>query len=590
VSNTQLYGASVGMDGKASEGFPYWGLAAATEILRAGYSELTIAQLTPKLLRIVAETQKLELRPMAALYLNASDHFHSIIAGCYNAEWPLLDAKISSPNDIQSTWDIRSQSTRIIFPMYGDANQRVGAIAFYSKPTKVHSREQMVVITHLVRMIAIVVREKQLQEKRSVEADAYRDASLWNSAIEPGENGSNVLGLLRTTIDHFPGGICVLSKDLTVKMTNTRFYELFDLPEDTFPPGCNFVNILRYNAERGEYGPGDPEQIAAERSSHMRLFIEHVFDRPTTAGRIIEARTSPSPGGGCVLTYVDVTARRLAERELQNHRDTLEETVQARTRLIESQAEELKALLEHQRQINDLQRQFVAMASHEFRTPLTIIDGAARRLGKKEADLSPDYVNEKVGQIRSAVSRMVELMESILVVGRLEDGKTEMQFEDCVLADIIGACCRRNGDVNKTHRFHLDLAHLPDSIIGNKSALEQVFTNLISNAVKYAPEAPDIFVTGHTEDGHVHISVRDEGIGIDPDDLPKMFQRYYRARTSAGIAGTGIGLNLVKQIVELHNGLIVVASKEGNGSTFTVTLPVARTENQESHAATSDAA
>jgi len=101
-----------------------------------------------------------------------------------------------------------------------------------------------------------------------------------------------------------------------------------------------------------------------------------------------------------------------------------------------------------------------------------------------------------------------------------------------------------------------------------------VCTNLISNAVKYAPLARDIFITGCLRNGLAAISIRDEGVGIDADDLPKMFQRYFRARSSTGIAGTGIGLHLVRLIMEAHSGAITLESKKGEGTTFTVTMPL----------------
>jgi signal transduction histidine kinase len=101
-----------------------------------------------------------------------------------------------------------------------------------------------------------------------------------------------------------------------------------------------------------------------------------------------------------------------------------------------------------------------------------------------------------------------------------------------------------------------------------------VLTNLLSNAVKYAPRAPDITIRGWEEDGFVFLSVKDEGVGIDAEDVPKLFQPYFRARTSTGIAGTGIGLSLVKQIVTLHDGDIFVESERGKGTCFTLVLPV----------------
>ena len=101
-----------------------------------------------------------------------------------------------------------------------------------------------------------------------------------------------------------------------------------------------------------------------------------------------------------------------------------------------------------------------------------------------------------------------------------------------------------------------------------------MFTNLLSNAVKYAPNDPRIQVKGWTDGTFAAVSVRDHGVGVPADDLPRMFERFFRAATSAGIGGTGIGLNLVKRLVEMHTGTIEVKSVEGQGSVFTVHLPI----------------
>ncbi len=122
----------------------------------------------------------------------------------------------------------------------------------------------------------------------------------------------------------------------------------------------------------------------------------------------------------------------------------------------------------------------------------------------------------------------------------------------------------------------LDVDGLPEFIDADPRSLTQVFTNLLSNAVKYAPGTSEIRIAAWEETGNVKVSVSDDGVGIDAEDVPRLFQRYFRARTSTGIAGTGIGLNLVKQIVELHQGSIEVQSARGCGSTFTVTLPIKR--------------
>ena len=381
-------------------------------------------------------------------------------------------------------------------------------------------------------------------------------------------------GLLHATIDNFPGGICVLGNDLTMLVTNRKFYELLDLSEDMFPVGSNLEDVFRYNAGRGEYGPGDPEEKVSDRLRHVRRFEEHCFDREVGTGLVIEMRSAPKPGGGSVLTYLDVTVNRRAEQALVKHKETLEELVLRRTEEIERQAEELRRLLDQERHINELQRQFVTMTSHEFRTPLAIIDGAAQRLQRRRHGVTSEFVEEKAVLIRGAVSRMVDLMESFLSAGRIEHGNMTYEFRPCSLREIVERCVARQQSISATHRFHLELNNLPPVVVADTVAMEQVFTNLFSNAVKYAPASPDIYIAGYSEAGGAFVTVTDTGVGIDADDLPRMFQRYFRARSSTGIVGTGIGLNLVKQIIEAHEGTISLESRKGQGSTFTVSLPV----------------
>jgi PAS domain S-box-containing protein len=250
------------------------------------------------------------------------------------------------------------------------------------------------------------------------------------------------------------------------------------------------------------------------------------------------------------------------------------EALKRRAFELEERSRNLTDALEREQKASALQRQFVAMASHEFRTPLAIIDAAAQRLVRRRGQVEPDFVAEKSQQIREAVSRMVELMESILSFGKLESGMVGIKAEECYIRDLLSACCERQQELSKDHHVSLDLANLPQTIVADRSALEQIFGNLLSNAVKYSSGSAEIEVRGRSDGSKVEVSVRDHGIGIDQDDLPKMFQRFFRARTSTGIAGTGIGLNLVKSYVELHGGKITVESVKGEGSTFFVSLPI----------------
>lgn len=320
-------------------------------------------------------------------------------------------------------------------------------------------------------------------------------------------------------------------------------------------------------------------------SSHDGGTIGYLVWSPILPGFMLLQQIAPA-GLGCLALLIAVvfwlgrglhrTSLTLldSQAEITHHRSHLEEMVADRTAEIERQREELDRLLVHERQVNALQRQFVAMASHEFRTPLAIIDAAAQRLCRSTTNVSGDYVHEKAGVIRSAVVRMVDLMESILASGRLETGQITLKRSDGDLKALLVACCDRQRHLSRSHVFHLDVESMPDLLTFDRSAMEQVFTNLISNAVKYSPNAPNIYVRAGVEEKMVEIAIADSGIGMDADDLPKLFQPYYRARSATGIAGTGIGLNVVKQVVELHGGTVEVTSELGKGTTFTILLPI----------------
>jgi len=273
-------------------------------------------------------------------------------------------------------------------------------------------------------------------------------------------------------------------------------------------------------------------------------------------------------------TGYDRTSAVQAEEELIRHRDHLQDLVKAATAQLKQRADELKNALAKEKELNELQRQFLSMASHEFRTPLAIIDSAAQRLLRTGGRADQDKVNRRVNNIRGAVGRMTQLMESTLAAARLEDGRQEMKTETFDITSLIHEVCTQHQEIAQNHMISCVSELSPISITADRSALEQVFSNLLSNAVKYSPADSKIDVTCKLEGESAVILVRDYGVGIDRDELPKMFQRFFRARTSAGIAGTGIGLNLVKTLIELHEGTISVSSAPGTGSTFVVTLPI----------------
>ncbi|MEL6965623.1 MAG: ATP-binding protein, partial [Pseudomonadota bacterium] len=277
---------------------------------------------------------------------------------------------------------------------------------------------------------------------------------------------------------------------------------------------------------------------------------------------------------GLVGCTHDITERRAMEQALIRHRDQLEDLVHERTAALQRQAERLERALNQERELAGLQRQFVSMVSHEFRTPLSIIDGHANSILRRSKGNLPDRSVEGISKIRRSVARLIELMESVLAAARLEDGRIKFNPGDCLLPEIIAELAGNYRELYPDHEILLDVDPASHRIIADGRLLRQVFSNLISNAVKYSPDGGRVWIEGHAVDnGGVVVAVRDEGVGIPASEQEKLFNRFFRASTSTGIAGTGIGLHLASHLVQLHGGKIDVESVVAEGTTFLVHLP-----------------
>jgi two-component system, OmpR family, sensor kinase len=239
------------------------------------------------------------------------------------------------------------------------------------------------------------------------------------------------------------------------------------------------------------------------------------------------------------------------------------------------QASMLEEKLAAERHLTSLQRNFVSMASHEFRTPLTIIDAHAQRLIKLNKRLPGEEITERAGKIRAAVLRMTHLMENLLNSSRLVDSGTELYFHpvDMDLAALLREVCQLHREISPKAQILQRLGTEPLMMVGDPKLLFQVFSNILANAIKYSPGGGLIKFDAAVDDDHIVVAIEDNGIGIPEKDLARLFDRYFRASNASGMVGTGVGLYLVRMVVALHDGHVSVESKEGEGSRFTVRLP-----------------
>lgn len=271
--------------------------------------------------------------------------------------------------------------------------------------------------------------------------------------------------------------------------------------------------------------------------------------------------------------FHDITDAKTIQKELLEHRDHLEHLVTERTDEVEKKAEQLEAALVAEKRYSALQQEFIALVSHEFRTPLSIIDGTSQRLLRIKGEITSEDLADRVTKIRNAVKRMVSLIDTTLYASRLDAGKVDFEPTQMDIKETLEAVCLNQAEISPSHEIQIDLDEAPDTFYADAKLIEHVFTNLLSNAVKYSPSAPKIEVKGWVSGTWVTFTVRDHGIGIPENDLPFMFERFFRAGNAKGINGSGIGLSICKGFVKMHGGTITVDSAKGQGTTFTVRLP-----------------
>ena len=240
------------------------------------------------------------------------------------------------------------------------------------------------------------------------------------------------------------------------------------------------------------------------------------------------------------------------------------------------EASKLAEKLEHEQTLAQSQRNFVSMVSHEFRTPLTIIDALAQRLIKMKDHLQADYVVERAGRIRRAVFRMTNMINDLLDAARLmeRDARSHFSSTEVDLKPLLKEVCQLHREISPGSEIVDNFDALSAKLIGDPKLLFQMFSNLLSNAVKYSTAGNRIRVNGTVDAKQIAVEIQDQGIGIPENDINRLFERYSRGGNVSGIVGSGIGLYIVKTVVELHSGEITVESKEGHGSRFIVRLPV----------------
>ncbi|MFN8636424.1 MAG: GAF domain-containing protein [Chloroflexota bacterium] len=382
-------------------------------------------------------------------------------------------------------------------------------------------------------------------------AAAIRNASLYTSVRRSQEQ-------LRQLIDHTPSAISLKDGAGRYILTNRRWLELFSFARR--PDGS------------GPIGFTDDDLFAPSRAARTRQRDREVL----ATGRVAEYEATVDDGSEWrTLQYVKFP---LSDGEGQPYAVcTISTDITERRRW----EEEIAAALETQRaaneqlqRLNKAQSDFVSIVSHEFRSPLTGIQGFSELMRDELTEIGE--MREYSADINREAERLTRMIDELLDLDRMESGRMRLHVEELDLGDLVMRLVTSAATRAPRHRFSYDLDPRLPRLSADRDKLTQVVVNLLDNAVKYSPDGGEIAVSVGYAQSQAHLRVRDQGMGIPPDALDAVFERYARIDSEQirTIRGTGLGLPIVRQIVELHGGRVWVESALGAGSTFHVTLPL----------------
>jgi PAS domain S-box-containing protein len=264
-------------------------------------------------------------------------------------------------------------------------------------------------------------------------------------------------------------------------------------------------------------------------------------------------------------------------------------TLQARAARVQQEDDELIGIVTvlrdvtQQKEIDRMKTELVSMVAHELRSPLTSISGFSELL--LDPDTDKDQSQEYAGIILKEASRLSDLINKFLDISRIESGRITPKKTPLDITDVIHMVVGNNSYLATQKNIQVDI-HAPTTVgevYADNDMMEQVFLNLFSNAIKYSPENTSINIMIKQTYDQVVVKVHDQGYGIPPEALEKIFEKFYRVSDTAStqdVKGSGLGLSLVKQIIDMHGGSIEVESKVGSGSVFSVYLPLMDSDSQ----------
>ncbi|MEM6316629.1 MAG: PAS domain-containing sensor histidine kinase [Bacteroidota bacterium] len=386
----------------------------------------------------------------------------------------------------------------------------------------------------------------------------------------------------QTYLDIAGSMVVVLNKAGQVQLLNQRGEEILGIKEEHVI-GKNWFEAFLPKKERTG-AKAVFNSLMSEQGRDVEYFENLIVDSQGNEKLIwFHNRVLLDKNGvatGTISSGVDITEQRQAEKllkesqlKLEDYAAALESKVKERTMELEESQSQLVQALSKERELGELKSRFVSMASHEFRTPLSMVLSAAELIEMYHANERYDKLDRNVERIKSAVRNLTNILNDFLSLEKLEAGKIEVNQIPIELSTFLEEL---HEDIKPLLKKNQQLLLPSPSIITIQTdtyLLKNILINLISNAIKYSPDGEDVTLSINNDNGQTIFAVADQGIGIPETDKEHMFSRFFRAANAENIQGTGLGLIIVQRYVNLLGGHIDFTSEEGVGSTFYVRLP-----------------
>lgn len=378
--------------------------------------------------------------------------------------------------------------------------------------------------------------------------------------------------LLQTALDQVRQGISVFDRDLRLICWNRQFRELLGLPAEYGQVGTPLDAVIRFNAERGEFGRGPVEAIVADRIDKLVVRQETFQERLTSSQTVLEVRSSPMPDGGIVTTYTDVTERFLAEEALARANETLERRVRERTRELTRVNE---ALIEAKREADEAnigKTRFLAAAGHDILQPLN----AARLYASSLVDRFSEGENRSlVRAVEASLESVEEIIGAVLDISRLDTGALKPDSTVFRLDEILNPLRMEFEPIAQEKELDFKVLPCSLSVRSDRRLLRRLLQNLVSNAIKYTANG-EVLVGVRRRQGRAVVEIHDTGIGIPASKQKVIFREFHRLDDGARVArGLGLGLSIVERISRVLDHPVQLDSRTDRGSCFRVTIPVA---------------